>query len=360
MLLAFKDFGVAFLSTIGVLPFIIWYFNKKNIHDEPGGRKVHKTVKPSMGGLGIFAGVLIAMSTSTIQDHFYYSKYVLLAASIMLITGMLDDIWNLTPKSKLLGQIPAALLLIHFVDIRIYSFHGFLGIYEIPDYVSYPLSIFTYVALVNAFNLIDGIDGLAGSLAVIFFTVSGVWLVLAGHNLVGFAYLALVGAILGFLVFNWEPSRIFMGDTGSLFLGFMMSAGVLYFINASATLEIGHPLRFENSVTAGICFIIVPLVDTLRVFTIRVSQGRSPFSPDQNHLHHRLLKLGFNHASAVLTLGSVNVFFIMLAFAGKNFSDNVMFPIVVATVALLLKVLSIATKRKEEKEGLAARKISLG
>ncbi|GAB4328480.1 MAG: MraY family glycosyltransferase [Flammeovirgaceae bacterium] len=359
MLLAFKDFGIAFLSTLCVLPFIIWYFNKQKIHDEPGGRKVHKVVKPSMGGLAIFAGVVMSLGLSTIQNQFEYSKYLLLAGSIMLVTGMLDDIWNLSPKLKLLGQIPAALLLIHFVDIRITSFHGLFGINEIPVFVSYPLSLFVYLALINAFNLIDGIDGLAGTLATIFFTILGTWLVLAGHNIAGFACLALVGAILGFLVFNWEPSRIFMGDTGSLFLGFMLCAGVLYFINTSAALEITHPLKFENSVSAGICFIIIPLVDTLRVFTIRISEGRSPFSPDQNHLHHRLLKLGFNHSGAVLMLGFVNVFFIMLAFAGKDLNDNIMFPIIVATVFLLLKVLSIASKRKEEKDRVSSQKMSL-
>lgn len=345
--------GTAFLVTFFLFPVFIKLFKRRNMLDAPGGRKIHTVETPSMGGVPIFVGFVIAISIWIPLEDLRDIKYVLGALGIMFIIGFRDDLINLRALQKLLGQIAAALIIVTVCDIRFTSLYGLFGIYEIPDAISYVLSLFTIIVITNAFNLIDGIDGLAGTVGLVSSMFFGVWFYLAGLEAYSFICFALLGTILAFLQFNWAPSKVFMGDTGSLLIGFFLSIITIRFIEANYVLSSGAPHKFIAFVGPAIAVLIVPLYDTLRVFIKRIMKGKSPMHPDRTHLHHILLRLGCTHAQATAILATVNVIFVLLALVLKDFSDAIVLPTLLVT-ALALGTMaemifrSMIEKRKEE------------
>ena len=345
--------GTAFLITFFLFPVFIKIFKKRNFIDTPGGRKIHTTVTPSMGGLPIFIGFVIAVLIWTPLEQLKEVKYVLSALGIMFIIGFRDDLINLKAFQKLLGQIAAALIIITVCDIRFTSLYGLFGINEIPEYLGYPLSLFTIIVITNAFNLIDGIDGLAGSVGIVSSIFFGVWFFLDGQSAFAFVCFALLGAILAFLQFNWAPSKVFMGDTGSLLIGFFLSIVTIKFISGNFVVADTAPHKFAASIAPAVAVLIVPLYDTLRVFIKRILRGKSPMHPDKTHLHHILLRLGCNHSQATSILATVNIIFVLLALVLKDFSDAIVLPALLLTALALgtiaeLIFKSLIEKRKEE------------
>jgi UDP-N-acetylmuramyl pentapeptide phosphotransferase/UDP-N-acetylglucosamine-1-phosphate transferase len=223
------------------------------------------------------------------------------------------------PRKKLLVEFITALLIAVASDIRFTNFHGFLGINTLPVWISILVTVLLIVVIMNSFNLIDGIDGLAASIGTLSSIVYAIWFWLAGD--MGYAVLAtaLAGALCAFLPFNLYKGRfkIFMGDAGSLTIGLLLAILTIRFneLNAIGT----TPLRFHSAPAVSIGILLLPLFDTLRVTIIRISQRRHPFSGDNNHLHHRLLRLGFTHGKATALLVIVNALFIVLAI----FLDNI-------------------------------------
>lgn len=345
--------GTAFLITFFIFPIFIKFFNERNFLDIPSGRKIHNEGTPSMGGLPIFLGlglaILIWMPLTLLRDM----KYVLSALGIMFIVGFRDDLVNLRSTQKLLGQLAAAFIIVAVCGIRFTSLYGLFGVYDIPDYLSYAVSLLTVVVITNAFNLIDGIDGLAGSLGVLSSTFFGVWFYLAGLEAYSMICFGVLGTLLAFLYFNWAPSQMFMGDTGSLSIGFFLSIATIKFISTNYGVEDGVYYKFSAFISPAVAVLMVPLYDTLRVFINRMLKGKSPMHPDRTHIHHILLRLGFNHAQATLILALVSVVFVLLALVLKDFSDVVVLPALLLT-ALALGMLtefifkSTIKRRKEE------------
>lgn len=344
--------GTSFLLTFLVFPVFIKFFKRRNFLDDPGGRKIHTARTPAMGGLPIFIGfcvaVLIWAPFSMLRDV----KYILSAVSIMFVIGFRDDLINLRAYQKLLGQIAAAMIIVSVCDIRFTSLYGFMGIEEIPIAVSYLISLFTIIVITNAYNLIDGIDGLSGSVGVITTLFFGIYFFLNGQTGFALITLSLCGALLAFLNYNWAPSKIFMGDTGSLFIGFFLSILTIKFIHYNHTHQ-GDEYIFDGSIGTAVAILILPLADTFRVFVKRVMRGKSPMHPDRTHVHHILLRLGCNHAQATGILITVNVIFVMLALVLKDFGDIVVIPAVLVTVVALGAILDLIfraaiEKRKEE------------
>jgi UDP-N-acetylmuramyl pentapeptide phosphotransferase/UDP-N-acetylglucosamine-1-phosphate transferase len=148
---------------------------------------------------------------------------------------------------------------------------------------------------------------------------------------------SMLGAVLAFLIFNWEPSEIFMGDTGALVIGLLLSVLAIRFINVDYALPADHPLRFDAVITTASCFIIVPLFDTLRIIILRLSKGQSPFAPDKSHVHHAILRLGMNHAPTALILGGGHLFYVLLAVIFMNVGDNIVLPVVL-TISTIISV----------------------
>jgi UDP-N-acetylmuramyl pentapeptide phosphotransferase/UDP-N-acetylglucosamine-1-phosphate transferase len=308
--------ALAFLITFFAIPIIIQVAKDKKLFDEPDERKVHKTVIPTLGGLGIFAGFIIATLMGVPSGITSELQYFAAAATVIFFLGLKDDILVLSASKKFIGQLVAAGIIIKFGGIQITNMHGFLGIYEIPHIASIIFTIFTIIVITNSFNLIDGVDGLAGSLGVLTTLVFGTYFYFAGQLTYSVMAFALAGSIIAFLIYNYSPAKIFMGDTGSLLLGLINSILVIKFINIAGNPAVKFPI--EAAPAIGVAILMIPLFDTLRVFTLRILDRRSPFSPDRTHVHHFLLDCGLNHRKVTLTCVSANIAFIVLAFSLRH------------------------------------------
>lgn len=291
---------LAFLITITVIPAIITVAKVKKLYDEPDDtRKLHKEPIPSLGGLGMFIGfvfsVLLTINFSSEAPEF---QYYFAAFLIIFFLGMKDDIIIISPVKKFIGQIVAAAILIYKAKLAITNMHGLFGIYQINTALSYLLTLFALVVIINAFNLIDGVDGLAGSLGLISSLVFGIFFLINQNIPYAILAFAFAGTLVAFLMYNFHPAKIFMGDTGSLMIGLLNSILVIKFIETGSNYSF-YPVAASPAVGFGI--LLVPLMDTLRVFSIRILHGRSPFKPDRNHIHHVLLNHGFNHKSVTFT-----------------------------------------------------------
>ena len=352
MQLVFLIAGSAFLLTFLMFPVFIKFFKKRNFLDDPGGRKIHTVQTPAMGGLPIFIGFCLSILLWSNFEILKEVKYIIGAVAIMFIIGFRDDLINLKALQKLLGQIAAAVIVVVISEVRFSSLYGVFGIYEIHDSVGYILSIFTIIVITNAYNLIDGIDGLSGSVGLIASLFFGIWFFLNGQLGLASISLALSGALLAFLNFNWAPSKIFMGDTGSLFIGFFLSIAAIAFIDTNYGIR-GTEYAFGGSVGTAVAVLIIPLADTLRVFIKRILRGNSPMHPDRTHTHHILLRLGCNHAQATGILVTVNIIFVLLALVLRNLSDTIVIPVIILTALALSTILdfifrSAIDKRREE------------
>jgi UDP-N-acetylmuramyl pentapeptide phosphotransferase/UDP-N-acetylglucosamine-1-phosphate transferase len=221
--------------------------------------------------------------------------------SILFFLGIKDDMVGLDPTKKFLGQLLAAFIVIVLADVRIESLEGIFGVGHLPYWVSVTFTFFVFLLVVNAYNLIDGIDGLAGTVALIASLVFGGFFLITGTISLAIVSFVLSGALIGFLRYNLSHhKKIFMGDSGSLFIGFLLAFQAVAFLKTNA-LASPEPI-LTNAPVIVLTILAFPLLDTLRVFILRILRGRSPFSPDRNHLHHRLLDLGLSHSHATLLI----------------------------------------------------------
>jgi UDP-GlcNAc:undecaprenyl-phosphate/decaprenyl-phosphate GlcNAc-1-phosphate transferase len=335
----------SFLITLFVTPVVIQFFHRKNLTDLPGKRKVHKVVTPSMGGVVIFLGVIISLLMWFPLQGFIHYRYLLMALGIIFLIGFRDDFMPLKPIYKILGQLLAGTLVIFLMQIKLQSFYGLFGLGLLPEPLAIGLTLFVMVVITNSFNLIDGLDGLAGTISTISLVFFGGWFYLVEVPHLAYLCFAFAGGVLAFLRFNWEPSRLFMGDTGALLLGFFFSIMAIRFVNLNYELDPSHPYRFEANISAAMCVILIPLFDTLRIFILRVMQRRSPFSPDKGHLHHVFLRLGLGHGATTLVLGSIQLAFIGLSIAMKDFTDTLVLPILVVSCVLISWAMHMLLKR---------------
>lgn len=303
---------LAFVLTFYAIPIIIMVANSKKLYDLPDERKIHTIPIPSLGGLGIFAGFLISLLIMTdmapvVESFQYYAASFL----IIFFVGIKDDILILSPMKKFLGQIVVASILVFKANLLIVSMHGFLNVGIIHPTFSYFLSMFTIIVIMNAYNLIDGVDGLAGTIGIITASVFSIFFFMNGDMffaLMGFSFSA---SLLAFLIYNFSPARIFMGDTGSMLIGVVNAILVIRFIE---TAEGSNIFPVLASPAMGFGILALPLLDTLRVFGIRMLHGRSPFSPDRNHLHHILLDKGLSHTAISLCLAITTIFYIVVTY----------------------------------------------
>lgn len=314
--------AVSFTITFLAIPAIVTVASYKNLFDVPDARKVHDTPIPSLGGVGIFAGFTIACLLAIQFQFAQQIQYFLAAALVIFFLGLKDDILVISPIKKFIGQVLAAFLIIYKGGIQIKNMHGFFGIYEIPELFSLVLTYFTVILIINSFNLIDGVDGLAGSLGLMTTIIFGVYFLkvdLLAYSIFAFA---LASALLAFLIFNFEPAKVFMGDTGSMLIGLVNAVLVIKFINVSATASVSLPIASSPAIGFGI--LMIPLLDTLRVFGIRIIHRRSPFSPDRNHIHHLMLDKGMSHRAITLILLTANFGVIAAAYAAGALGNTLL------------------------------------
>lgn len=314
----------SFVFTYVVIPSIINIARIKQLYDEPGERKSHVDVIPNLGGIAIFGGFVISFCLFGNFTNAKEVQYILGALCLTFMLGAKDDIIELTHYKKFLGQIMSAFIIVYFGDIRLTSLYGVFGISDIPYWVSFLFSMTTIVFIINAFNLIDGVNWLAGSVALVIAVSFGSWFFY--HNLYEYAILAasMAGAIIAFLRYNYTPAKIFMGDSGSLSVGLLSSVLAIVFIEKNEFF-ISQGLDYKFTISASPAFaiavLIIPVFDTLRVFTLRILSGKSPFLADRNHIHHKLLDLGLSHIQTSMVLISTNIAFIVLAFYLQEFKN---------------------------------------
>lgn len=340
----FTSFALAFLS----IPTIIAVAKIKHLFDEPGARKSHSESVPTLGGLALFAGVIFSVSLWGDFSMWFQMQYVIASLIVLFFIGLKDDILVLSPMKKALGQLLASAIVVVWGGIRISSFSGIFGIFEIPYILSVVFSIFTIFIVINAYNLIDGINGLSGSFGIIASLTFGAWFYITDEaGQFPILAFALAGALLGFLRFNVSPAKIFMGDTGSMILGFIMAVFAVKFIDFNETYQGVYALRSAPVVAIGIMFI--PLIDLVRVFTLRISRRRSPFKPDKTHIHHMLLKIGLSHTQSTLTLSFLSILFIALSFFIDRFGNYILGAILVFVYVVFIYLLYFLIKRSKSK-----------
>jgi UDP-GlcNAc:undecaprenyl-phosphate/decaprenyl-phosphate GlcNAc-1-phosphate transferase len=312
------SFLVAFLIVYTSIPSIVKVAELRRLYDEPGKRKSHHQAIPNLGGMAIFAG--IAISLGLFGDFVKMVEYRLLLVAMVIIffIGIKDDILIIAPAKKLYGEIIATFIVVVLGNLRLTSLHGFLGVQEIPYLVSVLLTSFVFIVVINGFNLIDGIDGLASGIGIVLSLFFGTWFFLVGNYQYTILSATVAGALIAFFRFNvyGGKNKIFMGDTGSLLIGLFMSVIVVKFNEMNVSYYGPYSIVAAPAVSFGL--LIVPLFDTLRVFIIRIARKQSPFRPDKNHVHHLLLKMGFTHMGATLRIMGANLIFIVLVLSLQN------------------------------------------
>ncbi|WBA41457.1 MraY family glycosyltransferase [Hymenobacter canadensis] len=336
----------AFLVALFAVPSIIYIAHLKNMLDTPNVRTVHESLTPRLGGVAVFAGF---MSALTIFADLGNGIQQLLAGCIVLFfVGLKDDLVSISVSKKFVGQLLATGIVMIMADVRLTSFQGILGIQELPVGISYAVTFLAIVGITNAINLIDGLDGLAGTIVLTIVSTLGYYFVRYGgpsfSNYV-FVSVCLMGGIIGFLRYNFHRATIFMGDTGSLVCGFIVSVLTIQFIEMG--LKVGQPFGSSApSVAAGILF--VPLFDTLRVFIVRMMAGRSPFSPDKNHVHHRILAMGFQQISTVVLLALLNLVVILFVINFAYLGNTILIGCLVGFSIVLSVFLGVYRSRSAE------------
>ncbi len=333
---------IAFGTTFLAIPAIIRVAEQKRLFDLPDGRKLHTRPIASLGGIGIFAGFLLACLLSISGKQNAEFSFFFASAIIIFFLGVKDDILVLSALKKFIGQLIATAIIVHFGDIRIDSMHGFLGVYQLPEVISLLLSYTTIIVVINAFNLIDGVDGLAASLGIVTTSIFGLYFLRAGMPSYGLLAFSMTFSLAAFLIFNFNPAKIFMGDSGSLLLGMVNAILVIKFITVADITAGSFPL--QSSVALGFSILIVPLLDTLRVFSIRIYKGQSPFAPDKNHIHHLLLARGFSHSGVSLCCVIINVFFISITYLGRSLGSTVLMGWMAGSALLFVGMLSYLKK----------------
>lgn len=347
-------FATSFLLVFFATPVLIKVAKLKHLVDEPGdARKLHRHSIPTIGGIMIFAGVIISYSLwfpstheSQLGEVFSQNilgalgnfKYLVASMFILFFLGLKDDIIGVSPSKKLLVHIVVGLILILMADIRITNFWGLFEIDAIPDWASIMLSLFTYIVIVNAINLIDGVDGLAAGVGFISSMAFAYWFYQTGDMPLAVLALALGGSLLGFLFYNFNPARIFMGDSGSLVIGLVLYVLAVELIEIPANRLPESMLGVSKPVLA-MAMLGYPLIDTLRVFFYRAVRGRSPFSADRNHIHHKILSLGFGHKKTVLILYGYVALIIALCFVMPDHKPNISFLLVGGVAIVLVQAL---------------------
>lgn len=313
--------GLGALLSFMAIPVIVRIAKDKNLTDKPNGRSSHTESIPSLGGVAIFAGVLLGSTLLMPSDHVMDPlRYVIASMFILFLVGQKDDIIGIAWQKKLIAEILSALILIVLGNLRFTTLFGFMGLHEIPVWASFILTLFVFLAIINAFNLIDGIDGLASGTGIITSFVMGAWLYgIGAHGMAVIAW-SLTGSLLPFFYFNvfGNKLKLFMGDTGSLMIGLLMALFAVEICGKE--LPANHILYMKLTPVVTIAILFYPIFDLLRVFTIRLIHGKSPFIADMNHIHHLFLEAGYSHRRSTFYILILNGMAIVWALIFRNSS----------------------------------------
>jgi UDP-N-acetylmuramyl pentapeptide phosphotransferase/UDP-N-acetylglucosamine-1-phosphate transferase len=325
----------AFFLTFFGIPALVKIAKAKNLYDQPDNRKMHTTPVPVLGGVAIFAGVILSSVLFSSLAAAHELKFIIGGLIVIFFIGLKDDIIPLAPYKKFLGQIVAVSFIIIPGDMHIGTLHGLLGIYQIPYPISVTITFIFMLSLINSFNLIDGIDGLASGIGILASAVTGFLFLITKHTSYAVFSFSLMSSLTAFFIYNVFGTRnkIFLGDTGALITGLLLG------VFSIKLLETGHITVGKNILVHTpaliLAALIIPLFDCARLFLIRAINGKSPFHPDNNHIHHRLVRLLKSHIKVTGVILSINLLLILLAvYINKTTCEALIFIIIVLTAIL--------------------------
>lgn len=341
------SFLCGLIINLVAIPQLMRLSEKRGFYDLPDNtRKLHTNTISYMGGAGIFLAYIITSVLFMKPEGFSNWNYILAASILFFITGLIDDMTVLGPSKKILLQLLPALFTAYFAGIRLESLHGLFGINELPLPVSVLISVLLYMFIINAFNFIDGIDGLAGSMGTFCSLILGGLLAWNGFSNMAVLAFALAGALVGFLRYNLHPAKIFMGDSGSLPVGYTITMLSIFLISSTN----GNNESIITTGAGALVFITallsVLMFDSLRVFAARLSKGISPFKGDRNHIHHYLGDIGLSNNHIILVILGVNILILTISILLQHVNINLAIAIIAAlTMSFFSIVYRIRQKR---------------
>ena len=327
-----------FLLTYLTIPKIIGVVEYKRLMDNPNQRSSHRIKTPTLGGVSFFYTLVFALFFINSWNTFEETIYIIPGLTILFIVGLKDDLVVISPGAKLIAQLCAIAFILANPSFTIFSLNGFLNINEIPFYLYLIIAGFMMLTIINSYNLIDGIDGLASVVGIVIMVIYTTIFYLTKEYFFALLSITVNASLMAFLGFNFSSDKkIFMGDTGSLIVGFVISILTLKFLALRPNAYAELPFLLENAPLIAISILIVPLFDTARVFAIRIANKKAPFSPDRNHTHHVLIDYwGLTHKQASFIIGCFNLLFVMLFIVLGSTAKNVGMSIMLVSAVLVL------------------------
>jgi UDP-GlcNAc:undecaprenyl-phosphate/decaprenyl-phosphate GlcNAc-1-phosphate transferase len=332
----FLCFSWALVISMFAIPSIIYVAESKKLLNIPNERSSHSISVPRLGGLAIFAGFLssVFIFGRINQDI----QYLLAGCLILFYIAIKDDLVHVSAFKKFFVQLLATIILVFLGDYRITNFQGLLSINELDLGISYVFTMVVVIAITNSINLIDGINGLAGSLILsIMLTLTLLMYSISADMSLILVAVSLAGAVLGFLRYNFLNARIFMGDAGSLICGFILAALLVKFVETTPT---------SNAPILAMSIIFIPITDTIRITLLRLYEGKSPFMPDKNHVHHKLLSAGFGQISIVALLTFTNLLAFLFFYLNPNLDNNIGISIFIGFQVFVIFAIGILKEKK--------------
>lgn len=332
-------FLASFVAVAAIHPHLVRFAKLKNIVDNPNTRKLQMRPVPVLGGIAILFGIVIGIGiTATYAAECAELLLILTAMIVMTYIGALDDVLDVRPTVRLAVQIATTLLLIYGGGISLDSFHGVWGIAQLPDYAAIPLTIFATVGIINALNLIDGADGLFSIYCISVCSIFAMIFFNADNTALFLLAISAIGSLIPFLLHNafGRESKMFVGDGGSLLMGIMIAAFVMEVVSNDIYIDVVGKSNI-SIVPLVLSLLSIPVFDTLRVMTMRIAKGISPFIGDKTHLHHLFIGLGISHISTavIITLLNLTVVASLYLTAHAGGSVDTQFYTVIVIAALL-------------------------
>lgn len=345
---------LALLGTLWVHPKVLKISIMKNLVDNPDARKLQRNPVPVMGGIAVFFGIVIGICSSQMMFNSPNVFMLVAAMLIMLYTGTIDDIIDLSPTIRFIIEILVVLWMMYINKSSIDCFWGLWGVDTIPQWISYPLTIFASVGIINAINLIDGVNGLSSGFCFMASVMFAIIFYTTGNTVMTIIATSAAGAIIPFFfhnVFGYH-TRMFIGDGGTLVMGMMMSMFTISILGQNSVCA-GYAESGLSLVAMTLAILAIPVFDTLRVMTSRIIRGTSPFHPDKTHLHHLFIELGFSHAGTTISILTINFLVVVLWFVSYKLgaSIEVQLYIVIALSILTTFIFYTYANKKMKKQG---------
>jgi UDP-N-acetylmuramyl pentapeptide phosphotransferase/UDP-N-acetylglucosamine-1-phosphate transferase len=335
--------------TIGFvsIPIVMKIAIKKDLVAKPNHRTSHTGRIPNVGGISIFISFILAFLFASNFGQDNKMQFLVFTVLILFFVGLYDDIMIISARRKLVGELIGIAGMIFMGGFRLTNLHGFFGVHEITYFSSILLTFFVTIVIINAINLVDGIDGLASGIGMLISLFFGIYFYLIDNGQLAVLSFSLLGALVPFFIYNVfaKRSKIFMGDAGALILGVLLSVLTISFNEVNISTELGY--HVINVPMVSICILVLPMFDTIRVFTIRIMHKKSPFSPDKNHLHHMFLALGYNHRQSTGILLIINVIYIAIGLLFQNTPKFFFFAIIFLSCVLWTESLRALIKSRE-------------